>query len=260
LDIQVAGAVQTNFDEWTRPKVDRERRARLLIGYVVGLGVVGATGAFIVLSSNQAKAEERDETVLEAQLAREPEAEPEPPPEIATEPKPEAQRKPPPAPKIAAPTEIPTEPLKEAEVDRSQLADESDPFQRDTQAAEPSPAPTAEIAPIKVPVAPSVVFKPEKKAPIRVTEEVTPPAPVDGNIRPDYPSDAKAAGIEGVVLVKYVVTETGAVTDVRVIKGPPELSPSCITAVKTWRFSPAMLEGKPVAVVRVARFPFKIRT
>lgn len=249
----------TNFDEWTRPKVDRERRTRLLVGYVVGIGVVAATGSFIVLTSNQAKAQEREESVLEAQLAREPEPQPEPEPEIAPKPKAEAPRPPPQAPKVAPPSEVPTEPLKEAEADKSQLADDKDPFQRDAKVEEAKPAPTAQIVAPAPPSPPPVVAK-EKKAPIRVTEEVTPPVAVDGNVKPDYPVEAKAAGVEGVVLVKYVVTEAGAVTDVRVIKGPPELASACIAAVKSWRFSPAVLEGKPVAVVRVARFPFKIRT
>lgn len=250
----------TNFDEWTRPKIDRERRARLLWGYVVGIGVVAATGAFIVLTSNKAKAGEREETVLEAQLVKEPEPAPEPEPEIAPKPKAEAP-KPPPTPKIAPPSEVPQEPLKEAEANKAQLAEESDPFQRDDKAEAAKPAVTAEaVAPAPPPPPPVVVRKPEKVAPIRVTEEVTPPVPQDGNVRPDYPAEAKAAGVEGVVIVKYVVSESGAVTEASVIKGPPELAQACLSAVKTWRFSPAILEGKPVAVVRVARFPFKIRT
>lgn len=247
----------TNFDEWARPKVDRERRSRLLLGYLVGVGVVASTGAFIVLTSNQAKAIEREEVVLEAQLAREPEPSPEPEPEIAAKPKAEAP-KPPPSPKVAPPKEVPQEPLKEAEVNKAQLADDSDPFQRDAKVEESKPAASAAIV-IETPPPPRVL-KPEKKAPIRVTEEVTPPVAVAGNVKPEYPAEAKASGVEGVVLVKYVVSESGSVTDVKILKGPSELASVCLAAVKSWRFTPAILEGKPVSVVRVARFPFKIRT
>lgn len=247
----------TNFDEWARPKVDRERRSRLLLGYLVGVGVVASTGAFIVLTSNQAKAIEREEVVLEAQLAREPEPPPEPEPEIAAKPKAEAP-KPPPSPKVAPPREVPQEPLKEAEVNKAQLADDSDPFQRDAKVEESKPVASAAVVVDSPP--PPRAPKPEKKAPIRVTEEVTPPVAVAGNARPEYPAEAKAAGVEGVVLVKYVVSENGSVTDVKILKGPPELAQVCLATVRSWRFTPAILEGKPVSVVRVARFPFKIRT
>lgn len=248
----------TNFDDWARPKVDQERRSRLLLGYLVGLGVVSSTGAFIVLTSNQAKAVERDEVVLEAQLAREPEPPPEPEPEIAPKPKAEAP-KPPPSPKVAVPKEVPKEPLKEAEANQAQLADDSDPFQRDAKLEESKPTASAEIV-VTTPPPPRAAPKPEKKVPIRVTEEVTPPVAMAGNARPEYPAEARAAGIEGIVLVKYVVTESGSVADVKVFKGPPELANVCVAAVRSWRFTPALLEGKPVSVVRIARFPFKIRT
>jgi TonB family protein len=78
--------------------------------------------------------------------------------------------------------------------------------------------------------------------------------------RPSYPAAAKAEGIEGTVIIKYVVTESGQVTNVRVVRGPQALRAVCVAAVKRWRFKPAKLEGRPVAVHRVARFPFRIRT
>lgn len=260
IDNQFPCAVFTSFDEWVAPRVDRERRRRLMLGYVVGVGVVATTGAFVVLTSSSAKAQEQEELVLEAQLAKEPEPQPEPELEIAPKPKASAPKPAAPPPKAAQPTEIPREPLKEADASKANLADEGDPFERDTKVEEAKPAATAQAVAAPEPPPRRAAVKPEKVAPIRVTEEVTPPVAAAGNIRPEYPSEAKSAGVEGVVLVKYVVKEDGTVTDVRVIKGPSELSGVCIEAVKSWRFSPAILDGKPVAVVRVARFPFKIRT
>ena len=78
---------------------------------------------------------------------------------------------------------------------------------------------------------------------------------------PEYPADAKAAGLEGTVVVRYVVNEAGDVTEVRAMKGPPELHAVCVAAVKAMRFKPALdADGKPVVVVRYMKFPFKLRT
>jgi protein TonB len=77
---------------------------------------------------------------------------------------------------------------------------------------------------------------------------------------PAYPPAARSAGIEGTVVVSYVVGENGSVTEARVVRGPPELADACLQAVRGWRFSPAMSDGRPVAVKRSARFPFKLRT
>jgi len=94
---------------------------------------------------------------------------------------------------------------------------------------------------------------------MRVTENVTPPKAMSQSA-PSYPSSAKKAGIEGVVIIKYVVTEVGKVSQVQVLRGPAELREACVEALSRWTFEPALFEGKPVAVFRIARFPFRITT
>ena len=63
---------------------------------------------------------------------------------------------------------------------------------------------------------------PKKKGPIRVTENVTPPNPLS-QAMPSYPADAKAQGIQGLVIVRYIVSETGQVTRAQAVRGPAEL-------------------------------------
>lgn len=94
---------------------------------------------------------------------------------------------------------------------------------------------------------------------MRVTENVRPPEPISMP-RPQYPAAAKAANVEGTVVVKYVVSDAGVVTSAEVEKGPSELHGVCLSAVRSWRFKPAENEGRPVSVVRRATFPFRIRT
>ena len=120
-------------------------------------------------------------------------------------------------------------------------------------AKEPEPEP--EPPPPPPPVLPKVI------KPVPVSEGMTPPEAIVKLVKPEYPADAKAAGLEGTVVVRYVVNEQGEVTDVRAMKGPTELYAVCVAAVKAMRFKPALdADGKPVMVVRYMKFPFKLRT
>ena len=76
---------------------------------------------------------------------------------------------------------------------------------------------------------------------------------------PAYPEAARTEGIEMTVIVKYVVTEHGDVTNIRIIKGHPLLDAEVMRAVKGWRFTPAMHEGHPIAVFHVSRIPFALK-
>lgn len=70
---------------------------------------------------------------------------------------------------------------------------------------------------------------------------------------PVYPSAAKAQGIEGVVVVRYGVSRDGRVVDARVDSARPEgiFEASALTAVRSWRYNPALRDGEPVAVDNV---------
>lgn len=62
------------------------------------------------------------------------------------------------------------------------------------------------------------------------------------------PVEAKAAGVSGPVVCEIVVDETGTVTDVRVLKSVPMLDAAAQAAVRTWRYNPSVVNGRPVAV------------
>ena len=240
-----------NFGTWTTGTGDPVRRKRLAFGYAVGIAVSMALVGAAILNS-KAIAAEKEEEILDVQLATEPEPEPEP----APAPEPKAEKKPPPR-RLSAPIEMPLDKPKEVEPTKDNSASDDDPFKDDDK---PAPPPKEEKPIIKeAPKPPPRVAPPKPKGPIQVTENVTPPSAIV-QTPPAYPADAKAAGIEGTVVVKYVVTETGAVTNVQIVRGPPELHAAVLAAVKSWRFRPAMLDGQPVAVSRVFRFPFRIKT
>ena len=62
------------------------------------------------------------------------------------------------------------------------------------------------------------------------------------------PADAKAAGVTGPVVCEIVVDATGTVTDVKVVGSIPLLDAAASSAVRTWRFNPAVVNGRPVPV------------
>ena len=68
------------------------------------------------------------------------------------------------------------------------------------------------------------------------------------DVKPEYPEDARAAGIHGVVILDIVIGEDGSVIEARVIRSIPELDQAAIDAVRQWRFEPTLLNGEPVEV------------
>lgn len=65
----------------------------------------------------------------------------------------------------------------------------------------------------------------------------------------DYPDFARKAGIEGRVIVQFVVNEEGNVTNPRVVRGVHKLlDEEAIRAVKQQKFKPGKQRGEPVKV------------
>jgi protein TonB len=236
------------------------RIKRLLIGSSIGAVALAGSGTYLVMTS-QAAAEEIEEEakVVEVQLVKEPELppEPEPPP-----PPPELKpRKPNPGPrleKLETPTTISDEKLQEKDAKPAEGG--GDPYEKGGGDGSSGPK-TAEVAAPVAPPPPPAPVLPKVKKPVPVSEGMTPPEAIVKLVKPEYPADAKAAGLEGTVVIRYVVSEQGEVTEVRAMKGPTELHAVCVAAVKAMRFKPALdADGKPVMVVRYMKFPFKLRT
>ena len=63
-----------------------------------------------------------------------------------------------------------------------------------------------------------------------------------------YPEEAKALGIQGRVIVQYVINEDGSISDAHIIRGiDPQLDKEAlriINSMPTWK--PGMQDGKPV--------------
>jgi protein TonB len=67
-------------------------------------------------------------------------------------------------------------------------------------------------------------------------------------IQPVYPAIAKAAHIQGTVIVQAIISEHGTIENLRVISGPPLLQSAATEAIQRARYRPFTLNGNPVAV------------
>lgn len=65
-------------------------------------------------------------------------------------------------------------------------------------------------------------------------------------VRPVYPAEAKRRHIEGTVILRVVITKTGEIRDVEVLKGDPLLIRPALSVVKTWRYSPCIINSEAV--------------
>jgi TonB family protein len=83
--------------------------------------------------------------------------------------------------------------------------------------------------------------------PIRVPGEVQ-DKNVIKKVPPKYPPEAKAARIQGKVILDITISKEGHVTEVKPVSGPSELIQSAVDAVKQWEFRPTLLNGEPVEV------------
>ncbi|HJW93382.1 MAG TPA: TonB family protein [Thermoanaerobaculia bacterium] len=80
-----------------------------------------------------------------------------------------------------------------------------------------------------------------------------------GTIRPSYSPIAQRQRVEGTVLLTALISETGQVLDVRVLKGVGfGLDEAAARAMKTTRFSPAMKDGKRVKTWFPQQITFKL--
>jgi len=65
---------------------------------------------------------------------------------------------------------------------------------------------------------------------------------------PVYPALARAARVQGDVILSAVIDINGQIQNLQLVSGHPMLVPAAIAAVKQWRYKPYLLNGQPVEV------------
>ena len=141
-------------------------------------------------------------------------------------------------------------------------------------AARPSPSFTAAV-PSVAPLAPPEPPKLTNISPDRSSLETLASVPVDmpafgspvsqglsggalqHKVMPFYPLAAVPMRLSGTVVLEATVGQKGTVEDVKVISGPPLLTAAAVDAVRQWRYSPFLLNGKPVKMQKQVSISFQ---
>jgi protein TonB len=242
-------AFQSNGD-------DRARRARLAVGYVAALFLMATVLVVGAVFGREVKRAVLDEEV-DVKFAKQ-EAPKAPPPPPPPPPKPVVRPSAPAGPAAKGnedgpPKELPKELPRETDVATARTEAEYDPSQgrgdpngvRGGKGGGGALDGGVDAAP--------------ESPPTFVAEPSTPPIPLSRTM-PAYPEEARRQGIEAVVVVKFTVTEEGAVDGPSVLRGHPLFDAPVLDAVRSWTFRPATLEGRPFRVRRLAKIPFSLRT
>jgi len=94
------------------------------------------------------------------------------------------------------------------------------------------------------------------------------PIPVGGDVKsaqllksvpPTYPSFAKTQRISGDVKIDALIDATGKVTTMKVVSGPTLLHQAAMDALHQWKYQPATLDGKAVAMHLTVTIQFRMQ-
>jgi protein TonB len=96
----------------------------------------------------------------------------------------------------------------------------------------PPPAPAAAFASANPP-APAATFKTMRAAQLL------------SSTRPVYPTAAKESSVQGTVTVSASIDAMGKVVSAAAVSGPMMLRQAAADSVKLWKYSPALVDGKP---------------
>lgn len=79
------------------------------------------------------------------------------------------------------------------------------------------------------------------------------------SIPPVYPALARAQHISGDVRIDALIDATGHVTTMKVVSGPSLLHQAAMDALRQWKYQPAMLDGKAVAMHLTVTIQFRLK-
>ncbi|MGC2475918.1 MAG: energy transducer TonB [Candidatus Sulfotelmatobacter sp.] len=90
-------------------------------------------------------------------------------------------------------------------------------------------------------------FQPVVPQRVRISQGVTRGLLIH-RVEPGYPPLARAARVQGDVILTAVISVNGEIENLQLVSGHPMLVPAAISAVKQWRYKPYLLNGQPVEV------------
>jgi protein TonB len=79
------------------------------------------------------------------------------------------------------------------------------------------------------------------------------------DVAPVYPPLARAARVQGIVIIEATIDARGSVIAARVTRSVPLLDQAALDAVRQWKFSPTLLNGVPVPIIMTVTVNFTLQ-
>jgi len=77
-------------------------------------------------------------------------------------------------------------------------------------------------------------------------------------IEPVYPAIARAARVQGEVVLEAVISKAGRIESLHAVSGPEMLRGAALAAVQAARYEPYKLNGEPTEVQTTIRVVFRL--
>ena len=94
---------------------------------------------------------------------------------------------------------------------------------------------------------------------VRISQGVTKGLLIQ-RIEPAYPTLARAARVQGQVVLSAIIDTNGQITNLQLVSGHPMLVPAALGAVRQWRYKPYLLNGQPVEVETTITVTFTLQS
>jgi protein TonB len=80
-------------------------------------------------------------------------------------------------------------------------------------------------------------------------------------VKPIYPADMQAQGLEGTVLLAAVISKEGTPLSLSPLNTAvnPEFVTAAVDAVGEWRYQPTLLNGEPIEVTTTITVDFRLQ-
>lgn len=92
---------------------------------------------------------------------------------------------------------------------------------------------------------------------VRVSQGVS-QAMILRKVQPVYPEEARQGHVEGMVVMKAIISESGNVIELTLVSGHPSLVPAALEAVKQWKYKPYLLNNQPVQLETLVTVAFEL--
>jgi protein TonB len=97
----------------------------------------------------------------------------------------------------------------------------------------------------------------EPRKPLRAGGQIKEPTLIH-RVEPVYPLLAIVQELEGVVILEAIVDEEGRVENLRVLRSPGVFEKAALEAVRQWRYSPVILNGRAEKFILTVTVSFRL--